>query len=141
MSTIKISIQEMSEKNGWINVKTTDGKELSILTKEGKNPKTKAILDNAKEGQTVELPAKIVEKDGKNYVWDADDKKGGFGGKGFAPKDKSFDAGIAAANAAGAMLALTKGATPTDFDTLFDHIHKRIMSKVTATAPSTETNK
>lgn len=135
MSTIKISILEMTEKNGWINVKTTDGKELSILIKDNKNPKTKAILDKASNGQTVELPAKIVEKDGKNFVWDADDKKGGFGGsKSFAPKDKSFDAGIAAANAAGGMLALTKGATPTEFDILFDHIYGRIMSKVTAAA-------
>lgn len=131
MSTIKVNIATMSEKNGWVNILTAEDKELSVLIKDGKNPKTKAVLDGASNGQTVELPAKITEKDGKSYVWDADDKKGGFGGKSFTPADKSFQAAQNASQAAATMLSLKKDPTEADFDKWFEHIHTKIMSKIT----------
>lgn len=136
MAQETIIIAEISSKNGWINIKTNDGKEVSV--KEDKALKTAAALKDAKPGS--EVTGNLVGKDGKFYLWDLDEKKGG-GNKSFTPKDKSFDAAICAAESASNMLSLSKDPSIENFDKLFEHIHKQIMSKATAPAATTEAAK
>lgn len=136
MASKTIIIATISEKNGWYNITTNEGIEVSVMS--SKCPKLTAALQNASAGS--EVTGNLVAKEGKNYLWDIDEKKsgGGFGGnKPFAPKDKGFEAAIAAANAVGHMLALTsKDVSPEMFDKFFDHIHAKIMSKSAAPVES-----
>lgn len=124
-----IIVAEISEKNGWANIKTNDGKEVSIML--SKCPKLAEQVKTAKAGS--ELTGKLVEKDGKNYLWDTDDKKSGFsGGKSFAPKDKKFDAGIESLKAAASMFALDKEKNADQVILIAEKFHAFLMSKVTA---------
>lgn len=138
MPQTTIIVAEISEKNGWYNLKSNTGMEISVM--QTKCPKLSDQLKDAKPGS--EVTGNLVQKEGKNYLWDLDEKKGGFGGgnKSFAPKDKGFEASLQAANTVGAMLALTsKDITLELFDKFFDHVHAKIMSK--ATAPAAEPTK
>lgn len=132
-----IIIAEIGDNNGWYNIKTNEGIEVSVM--QSKCPKLTAQLKDAKSGN--EVTGNYIEKEGvdrngnkemKRYLWDLDEKKaGGFAGKSFAPRDKSHESAIYAAQASGNMLALTKDATTDQFDKFFEHIHTKIMSKVT----------
>ncbi len=82
----KIIIAEISERNGWYNIKTNEGKEISVMA--SKCPKITEVLKTAKSG--TEVTGKLVEKDNKSYLWDLTEQKSGSGGKSFAPKDKSY---------------------------------------------------
>lgn len=128
MAEVKtIIIAEISEKNGWYNIKSNKGEEISCMKE--KCPKLAAVLANAKPGD--EATGKLVEKNGKFYLWDPDENKGSGGGKSFAPKDKSLEAAHTAATAAAQML-FGKAPTTEQFDVLFEHIHTKIMSKKSA---------
>ena len=134
MNTIKISIRTISEKNGWMNITANDDKELSCLIKDGKNPLCAAILTKAANGEEVTIPGKIVEKDGKSYIWDV--QEGKAGGKSFAPADKPFQAALAAAQAVGSVFAgKASELTPKAFDVIFQHIHGEIMKKSNTNKP------
>ena len=131
MATEKIKIASIGFKNNWYNLKDSTGRDISVglVDKEGKaiNPKLKGILENTKEGDEVEMD--LREWNGKYFGNDI--KAAGAGGaKSFAPKDKSFEAALAAAQAVGSMLGGRETAiTPSGFDTLFEHVHAKIMSK------------
>jgi diacylglycerol kinase family enzyme len=111
------------------------GRQISVSTAEKGtsnpiNQKLAEALKTAKEGDVIEMD--VREWQGKYFGNEMKAGGGGGGGKGgFTPKDKSFDAAIAAANAAGGMLSLTKDATTDQFDKFFEHIHTKIMSKQT----------
>lgn len=126
----KVIIAELRKNDNWYNIKGSDGLEYGVS--KSKNPKLIALLDTIQVGG--EIVGNLSSKDGKNYLWDPGDQKSGGtgGGRSFAPKDKSFDAAIAAAAAAGSML-FSKAPEPAAFDALFNHIHARIMEKQTKT--------
>ena len=86
----KIKVKSHTKTNGWFNIKTEDGKEVSVMAE--KNPKLSAILEANPDGG-CELYCSLVEKNGKNYAWDAKESSG-FGG-GF--KSKSGNEGFALA--------------------------------------------
>lgn len=135
MPETKIIVAEISEKNGWLNIKTNEGKEISV--KMDKAVKVAAQLKDAKPGS--EATGNLVEKDGKYYMWDLDEKKGGFGGgKGFAPKDKKFDAGVAALNAAASLYSFDKDKNTTVLLQTAEMFHQFLMSKVTAAPAETK---
>lgn len=118
-----IIVAEISERNGWANIKTNEGKEISIML--SKCPKLAEQLKDAKPG--IELTGKLVEKDGKSYLWDIDEKKSGS--KSFPAADKSFQAALSASQAAGSMMALQKEVSYEKFETLANQIHAWILTK------------
>lgn len=132
MPETKIIVAEISEKNGWLNLKTNDGKEVSVMIE--KAPKTAAQLkvNGNFVNPGTEVTGNLVSKDSKNYMWDLDEKKGG-GGKSFAPKDKSFEAAIAAVNAAASMYSLQKDVPTATVIGVAEQFHKFIMDKSTKT--------
>jgi hypothetical protein len=71
----KINVAEARVSGDWCNIKTPEGKEMSIMI--SKCPKLKAQI----EGKVVpfEIEGKVVAKGDKTYVWDLDEKKGGKG--------------------------------------------------------------
>lgn len=91
-----IIIAEIKDTDKWYNVTDNTGTIYGI-NKE-KCPKLTEQLKTAKAGDQVSGNA--VEKDGKNYLWEPNEKKAG--GKSFTPRDKSFDAAVAAIQAAAA---------------------------------------
>ena len=123
----KAVIAEIKETEKFYNVITHEG--ISIGIGKDKNPVLAKQLASAKAGD--EIIYTPWEKDGKHYGFDP--KAGGTkaGGKTFTPKDKSFDAAIAAAQAAATAISLKKESSTADFDIYFEHIHKAIMNKVT----------
>jgi hypothetical protein len=131
MGVEKVKIASISFKYNWYTVKDSTGREISIpivhKEKGAVNPKLTVTLAATKEGDEVELDTR--EHEGKWYG--NDPKAGGNGAKSFAPKDKSFEAAIAAAKSTGSMLAGRSEISPAAFNTLFEHVHKQIMSKVT----------
>lgn len=78
----KIHVAEAKINGEWLNLKTTDGKEIGV--KIDRCPKIKAQHDaaQAKNLSAFELECKVSEKNGKLFAWDLDEKKGGGG----APK-------------------------------------------------------
>lgn len=75
---LTIKIKSHSQKNGWFNCVTQDGKEVSVLAE--KNPKLKALLEANPDGN-FDLPCSFVTKGDKNYAWDVKEgQSGGFGG-------------------------------------------------------------
>jgi len=123
----KIIIAEISDKNGWYNIKTNEGKEVSVMA--AKCPKLTEVLKTAIAG--TEVTGKLVEKDGKLYLWDLNEQKSGGSGKSFAPKDKSFEAAIAAAAAASKLWGLNKDVSDEKALATAEKIHTWIMSKAT----------
>lgn len=77
MANTTIKIKSHSQKNGWFNIVTQDGKEVSVLAE--KNPKLKALLEANPDGN-FDLPCSFVTKGDKNYAWDAKESTGGIGG-------------------------------------------------------------
>lgn len=132
MGVEKVKIASISFKNNWYNLKDAAGRDISVglMDKQSNpiNPKLKGILENAKEGDEVEMDL----RDWNGKFFGNDVKAVGAGGKSFAPKDKSFDAALAAAQAVGSMLGGRETPiTPAGFDNLFEHVHKAIMGKIT----------
>lgn len=132
--SVKI-VGDVVSKNGWWNLTDDKGRAISVSTAEKGtsnpiNQKLSEALSKAKDGDVIEMD--VREWQGKYFGNEVKAGGGGGGAKGtFVPKDKSFDAAVAAANAAGGMLSLTKDATTDQFDKLFEHIHTKIMSKQT----------
>lgn len=136
MADTKIIIANIKESTTFYNVETNEGKNIGIP--KDKNPVLVKQLAAAKPGD--ELIINLWEKEGddgkggkvlKSYGYDPKGNGGNKGGgKSFAPKDKSFDAAIAAAQAAATAISLKKDSTLADFDTYFAHIHTAIMGKV-----------
>lgn len=60
-------------KNGWANLKTNDGKEISVMLE--KAPKCKAQIEAS--NVPFFLECKTVEKNGKIFAWDYEEKKEG----------------------------------------------------------------
>lgn len=131
----KVIIAEKTFKNDWFNITDNKGREISVFvgkSKEGKdsNPTLKAPLEAAKSGDEVEMDVKPGKDGVKLFGWEAK-TGGGFGGKSFAPKDKSFDAGIAAISAAAAMYGLQKDTPIQTVLNAAESFHAFIMSKET----------
>ena len=84
----KIQVQQctFSSDGNWANLKTTDGKEISVMLT--KALKVKAQID-ANKIFPFTLECKVVVKGDKTYAWDYEEKKPG-GGKSFAPKDEGM---------------------------------------------------
>lgn len=124
----KVTIESIVHNGKYANIKLKDGREVSG------DSSSDAKFKDLKEGDSVELEFKEWVKPGtdikKLFVSFPKTVAAGDAKK-FAPKDKSYDAAIAAAHATGQMLSLTKDAGKEKFDELFEHIHTKIMSKVT----------
>lgn len=65
-----IQIQEHKINGTWCNVKTTDGKEISIAI----GDKTSKIMAAINSG-SINIECNIVEKNGKSYAWDVNEQK------------------------------------------------------------------
>lgn len=87
MSTT-IKIAEISKKDDWYNIKTNDGKNISVLA--SKCPKLSEVLKDAKEG--TEVTGALVEKGDKIYLWDPKTfgSKGGGGYKEETPEKQAI---------------------------------------------------
>ena len=89
----KIQVAEARVNGDWANLKTTDGKEVSVML--SKCPKLKEAIEQAmgKKLPQYDLECNLVEKNGKRYAWDYEEKKpfssGGGGFKG-APKNEEM---------------------------------------------------
>lgn len=87
METSKTMVAQATIKGEWCNIKTPEGKEISVMLT--KAPKTKALIDAAlaKGVFPFELEGRVVVKaDGKIFIWDPEEGK--KGGKLFPPKDE-----------------------------------------------------
>lgn len=131
----KVILAEIVLKNDWANLKDNNGREISVFLgtdKSGKasNASLKPLLEKARPGDEIEMDVKAGKDGTKLFGWEPKQAGSGSGGKGYAPKDKIWESALAAANAASNMLALTKDASTAQFDTLFEHIHGQIISKI-----------
>jgi len=86
----KIQVAEARVNGDWANLKTVDGKEVSVML--SKCPKLKEAIEQAmgKNLTTFDLDCKVVSKNDKIYAWDLEEKKpfsGGFKGQ---PKDEGM---------------------------------------------------
>jgi hypothetical protein len=77
----KVMVQSCTEKNGWYNIKTPDGKEISVMIEKCPNIK-EAISKELEAGTIGEFPVEmnLIEKNGKTYGWDIKAKGSGGGG-------------------------------------------------------------
>lgn len=134
MAVEKIILATKKFSNNWWTITDNNGREINISTinkktQAAENQKLNGVLVNANSGDEVEIDV----RDWQGKLYGNDPKSGGAAGKTFTPKDKSFEAGLYAAQAVGQMLALTsKDITTDQFDKFFDHIHAKIMSKATS---------
>lgn len=140
MATIIVSTVKVN--GSWINVVDSNGREISVGTEDRTskapiNQSLKAALNAVAQGGTVEMEVREwTDKEGKVKYFGNEAKSGGskFGGaKTFAPADKSFQAGIAAAQAVATLYA-GKELTPETLKQLSSHLgvfHKFIMGTVT----------
>jgi len=62
-----INIASIAEKNGWFNIKTVEGQEVSVNAES--NPVSTAKLKT----QPITIELNLVEKNGKNFGWDVKD--------------------------------------------------------------------
>jgi len=124
----KIKIASMDNVNEkFANITGIDGLKYGIG--KDKAPKLYELACSSKTGDEIE--GQYWGKEGKHYLFDISDKKGGI--KPFAPKDKSFEAALVAVTKAG-------GSTQEEFKKSFEFIHGLIMSKATISI-NTEINK
>jgi len=70
-----IKIKSFKEANGWANIVTIEGKEISI--KLDANPKLSQLITS----NATELFGNVVEKNGKTFMWDASENKSPFAKK------------------------------------------------------------
>ena len=86
----KIKVSKVVTKNGWYNIVTSEGKDVSIFSE--KNPKLKEQLElHANDIVDFELECNLIESKGKLYAWDVQEQKsfnGGFQKK--QGSDESF---------------------------------------------------
>lgn len=134
---VKIS-SEIQTANFWYNFTDEKGRKIGITEKDGKNPELKKVMDLAKIGDEIE--GNLVEKDGKFYMFDKKTDNNGTFKKPFTatPKDKSFEAAIAAANAVAVLYANKDAQTLAGLPKAFETIHGLIMAKATTPAATTE---
>lgn len=128
----KIKIKEiaLSKNDQWWNIVSSDDKKISVNI--AKAPKLAVLLKDAKPGD--EITGNLTTKGEDSYLWDLDEKKtnGQGGNKQFAPKDKSYDAAIAAANVAASYYSLDKdGKSDDKLIATANKVYDFIMSKVT----------
>ncbi len=131
MANEKVKVaSDIKVNNGWFNFTDDKGRQIGIMEKDGKNPELKKIMDFAHEG--TEFEANIVEKEGKFYAWDPKNQAAGGGfKKAFTPKDKSFEAAIAAAGAVAVLYANKSAEDLKNLPKAFETIHALILSKAT----------
>lgn len=92
METVKVA--EARVNGDWCNIKTPEGKEISVML--SKCPKLKAQIETA-QAVPYDLTCKVVTKGDKTYAWDVEEKK--EGGKSFGkPRNEKL---IVAQNAYG----------------------------------------
>lgn len=72
----KINVAEARVNGDWCNIKTSEGKEVSVML--SKCPKLKSQIEAA-QAVPYELTVNLVTKGDKTYAWDLDEKKGGKG--------------------------------------------------------------
>ena len=124
-----IIIAEIKDTDKWYNV--TDNMGITYGINKEKAVKLSEQLKSAKSGD--QLAGNHVEKDDKHYLWDPNERKAS-GGKSFAPKDKSFEAAIAAIQAASSSPNI-----PADKILLSaEAFHKFIMDKATKSTPESK---
>lgn len=70
-----IKIKDAKQANGWANIVTIEGKEISI--KLDANPKLSQLITS----NATELFGNVVEKNGKTFMWDASENKSPFAKK------------------------------------------------------------
>ena len=71
----QVKIKEVKTSNGWANIMTIEGQEISI--KLDSNPKLQALINS----NATELFGNVVEKNGKTFMWDASENKSPFAKK------------------------------------------------------------
>lgn len=125
--TKTIVISEIKSNDKFHNIKDNTGIEYGISRE--KSPLLSKILDSAKVGDEIKGDY-FLWKD-KHYLSDSKETSKGGAKYTAAPKDKSFDAGIAAATATAKHLAMTKDATVEMITGTFKLYHELIMGTVT----------
>lgn len=116
-----IIIAEIKDTEKWYNV--TDNAGITYGINKEKAAKLSEQLKTAKQGDS--LIGNAVEKDGKHFLWDPNEKKSG--GKSFAPRDKSFDAAICALECASS----SPNVPAEKILSAADSFHKWLMEKAT----------
>lgn len=129
----KVIVANIVLKNDWANLTDNNDREISVFLGTDKNGKTsnaslKPILEKAKPGDEVEMDVKAGKDGTKLFGWEPK-AAGSGGGKSFPAADKSFQGALAAAQAAGSMMALQKDATYEKWEELFNKIHAAILTK------------
>lgn len=125
----KITVAEAIIKNGWCNIKTNEGKEVSVMLE--KAPKVKAQVE-AKINQMgdiecpFDLECKTVDKNGKIFAWDFEEKK--EGGKSFGkPRNEKLIVAQSSYNYAINYLVGCKGTFDLkELDTTAKHIFTEV---------------
>lgn len=83
----KINVASLTVNGAWCNLKTRQGKEISVNLES--NPKLKAHFGEGRIPD-VEVVANVVEKNGKFYGWDPkEENKGGSPFKKETPEEKA----------------------------------------------------
>ncbi len=83
----KLNIASLAVNGDWCNLKTTEGKEVSVNLKS--NPKLAVHLKDGNVPMEA-IEANVVEKNGKSYGWDPkEENKGGGGFKKETPEEKA----------------------------------------------------
>lgn len=124
--TKTIIIQTIKDSDKFYNIIDNNNVEWGIG--KDKNPVLAGIIAKSKQGD--QITGNPWNKDGKNYLFDPKDGGKG-GGKSFAPKDKSFESGIAAITAAAQMYSLDKDKDAAKVVATAETFHQFLMSKIT----------
>lgn len=130
MPETKLIVAEISESNGWINIKTNDAKQVSVMIEKCPKLLSQLKVNGILVNPGSEVTGNLVAKGEKNYLWDFDDKKGG-GGKSFTPADKSFIAAGTALQAASSLYGLQKDIPSYKVVETAQIFHEFLMSKIT----------
>lgn len=140
MAVEKVILASKKFNNNWWTITDNTGREISIGTINKKssaaeNQKLNALLVNAEIGSEIDVDIREWKNaDNEVKLFGNDPKSGGGsgGGKSFTPADKSFQSGIAAAQAASTLLSLGKDNNFEKWNEMFEKIHAAILSKKSA---------
>jgi hypothetical protein len=123
-----VTIDSINSNDKFVNIKGTDGIEYGIS--KDKNPKLYEEAKTKNSGDSI--TGECFQWKDKWYLSEVKESKSGGGNKTFTPKDKGFEAGIAAANAVAQLYSLNKDVTDDQIKNRFKLFHELIMGTKTA---------
>lgn len=137
MAIEKVILAEIKINGDWINIKDNNNREISVGLKDKTsgspvNQKLKEALSNAKAGDSIEMEVREWKKsETETKYFGNEPKAGGGGGKGFAPKDKSFEAGQTAMLATATLYQHKTAEELKNLHITFEKLHALLMTKIT----------